>query len=460
MTKLQRVGLVVDHPVRELDGALLVAHQLRSRGAEPFIVPMYNQGFDVPRLGLDALVMNYVRTANHELIRSYAGAGLDVYVLDTEGGILAQQGGNSPAAMAAALSASGIDKHLAGYFFWGPAVRDAFEGTTSLPSERLHVTGCPRFDFVAPRWRPMLDRQRSGYVLLNTSFTLVNPRFSTEKRGETVTMKKAGWDPGYVDKLYDDMVTIFDEYLDVVRRLSARLPAQQFLLRPHPFESVPTYEKAFARLPNVTIDPTGNVLAAIHNATAVVHLNCGTAIESLMLDKLPIQLEFLNTPLTSKHAVLPGRVSANATSFDDLVDQLSDLAGRVAAHPFAAMHDEHVRPFFFEKDGGAAARVAQVIVGRNQGRRWYSSVAAIKGSRPRPRPGQLASGLASLAVGSAATEALRSFVVPKRQGKLIDPTAANEVLSRIADVSQGRPAKAERAKSRAIGARLTSVAVR
>ena len=96
-----RIGWVVDHPKRDLAGSVLAAYQLASRGASVALIPMYEQGVDVPRLGLDTLVANYARAANLDLMRSFAAAGLALYVLDTEGGVLAAKGGNSPPAMAA-----------------------------------------------------------------------------------------------------------------------------------------------------------------------------------------------------------------------------------------------------------------------------------------------------------------------------------------------------------------------
>ena len=64
-----RIGWVVDHPKRDLAGSVLAAYQLASRGASVAIVPMYEQGVDVPRLGLDTLVANYARAANLDLMR-------------------------------------------------------------------------------------------------------------------------------------------------------------------------------------------------------------------------------------------------------------------------------------------------------------------------------------------------------------------------------------------------------
>jgi len=43
-----RIGLVVDHPKRDLAGSVLLAYQLARRSASVVIVPMYEQAVDVP----------------------------------------------------------------------------------------------------------------------------------------------------------------------------------------------------------------------------------------------------------------------------------------------------------------------------------------------------------------------------------------------------------------------------
>ena len=66
-----RVGLIVDSPLRDLQGTVLIARELVDRGLEAILVPMYQQGVDVPLLKLDALLLNYARLNNLELMRAY-----------------------------------------------------------------------------------------------------------------------------------------------------------------------------------------------------------------------------------------------------------------------------------------------------------------------------------------------------------------------------------------------------
>ena len=457
-----RIGWVVDHPKRDLAGSVLAAYQLVSRGATVAIVPMYEQGVDVPRLGLDTLVVNYARDANLDLMRSFAKAGLALHVLDTEGGVLAENGGNSPPAMAAYVRNSGYADILSGYFFWGGRLHAAFNDNKTMPSDRLHLTGCPRFDFAAPRWRTLLDGKRRGYLLVNANFPLVNSRFSTKPGAEREAMIRAGWDGAYIDRFLADLKQVFANYLVEIGRLAAARPDRAILVRPHPFESEEVYRAALAQHSNVVIDGAGSVLDMIQNAAAIIHLNCGTAVEAVLLEKLPVQLEYLNTPATAGHATLPARVSRAVTSFDELLAVVDRLDEETGKFDFAGVHGANIEAFFHHNDGAAAERVADIVLRPGDRRQPFVSLAgALRGSRPNPSLGQIAKGAASLAFGSAATEKFRTWFSPARRDKRIEPADVGSLLQRIAVHDRRDPSlfTAARARCVATGLPLASIVV-
>ncbi|WP_456620916.1 MULTISPECIES: surface carbohydrate biosynthesis protein [unclassified Bradyrhizobium] len=457
-----RIGLVVDHPKRDLPGAVMLGYQLARRGVSVMLVPMYEQAVDVPRLGLDALVANYARPVNLDLMRSFAKAGLALYVLDTEGGVLAEKGGNSPPAMAAHIKGSGYAEILAGYFFWGNRLHDAFLAEGTMKPEQLHLTGCPRFDFAAPRWRALLDGEPRGYLLVNANFPLVNSRFTGKPGGEREAMVRAGWDGAYVDRFIADLKQVFANYLAEIDRLAAARPDRSILVRPHPFESEDVYRNALARHANVLVDGTGSVLDRIRNAAAVVHLNCGTAVESVLLGKLPLQLEYLNTPTTAGHAALPARVSRSVTSFDELLGAIDHIDSETETFDFAGVHAADIEAFFHLNDGQAADRVADVLTrARGTPRPYVSLLATVKGTRDKPSVGQIVKGAASAVLGSAVTERLRSQVNPARRDKRIEPSFVKILLQRIAAHDRASPSQftARRAHCATTGLPLASIAI-
>ena len=81
---MKRISLIVDNPDRDLDGLVLLAATLAQRGAEVFLVPMYNQRLEIAALKPNFVLMNYARAANRRLIREYSQDGIAVGVLLTD----------------------------------------------------------------------------------------------------------------------------------------------------------------------------------------------------------------------------------------------------------------------------------------------------------------------------------------------------------------------------------------
>ena len=82
---MKRVCLVVDHPLRDLDGLVLLGAHLASRGVEVFLVPMYDK-HEIWLLRPDLVLLNYLRYAHGGFLKACHAADVAVGVLDTEGG--------------------------------------------------------------------------------------------------------------------------------------------------------------------------------------------------------------------------------------------------------------------------------------------------------------------------------------------------------------------------------------
>ncbi|WP_456672038.1 surface carbohydrate biosynthesis protein [Bradyrhizobium sp. LM2.9] len=146
---------------------MLLARQLATRGARATLVPMYEQGFDVPALRPDLVLANYTRPNNADLIKSYKSAGILVGILDTEG-----IGGKNADQFAKMVKSAGRPDLVDLYCVWGASQYAAFLRQGTIAPDLLHATGCPRYDFCAPPWRAALPKPSvdSGYVLINTNF--------------------------------------------------------------------------------------------------------------------------------------------------------------------------------------------------------------------------------------------------------------------------------------------------
>jgi surface carbohydrate biosynthesis protein len=451
-----RVALVVDSPKRDLDGIVLIAYHLARRGAEALVVPMYQQGYDLPLLRPHGVIVNYARTNNAELLASYRALGSSVMVLDTEGGVLSESGVDAPRNWARSFRAAGYERLVNGYFFWGPRLLAAFGAESGLPQAALRLTGCPRYDFCAEPWRRLLAAPDAGYVLVNTNFSAINPRFTASGDAEKRIFLELGWAPDYVARLFTDLQAVWPRYLDAIAELARRVPGRRILVRPHPFEDEARYAQRFAGVPNVRVDGSGNVLPLIANAACVVHLNCGTAVESTMLGTPAISLEFLNTDTMRAHAALPSQLSIAASSIDELERIVR------GAQPGASARREHLEPWFHRIDGEAASRVADAALEISSDAREprRSIAASLRGARAVSAPRVLA-GAASALLGSRRAGRVQGLLKPARRAKAFSAQDVESCVQSLAKV-EGANSRFTVAHARhpLTGMRLGSIRVR
>ncbi|MBR0694885.1 surface carbohydrate biosynthesis protein [Bradyrhizobium lablabi] len=438
------VCLIVDNPLRDLDGLVLLGRQLAARGTKVTLVPMYEQGFDVPALRPDLVLVNYTRPNNADLIKTYKRAGILVGVLDTEG-----IGGKSADQFAEMVRGAGCTELVDLYCVWGQAQHAAFLKHGTVAPEVLHATGCPRYDFCATPWRNALPKPSvgSGYVLINTNFPTVNPRFSNSSSHEEQAMVQAGFTREFARQFIADAGRAYRAVLDTAIRLARHFTDVQFVLRPHPFENLRSYD-SFAELPNAHVLQSGTSLEWISGARLLIHQNCSTAIEATMLDVEPLSMEWFNTPaLRLQAATSVSRSAASEADLLDLVKQGLDDRLPPLANGTNEARRHIISDLYTAVDGASASRVADVVL-----RTIGAARRRVRAAAPTPRPSArgTVAGMVRRTLGYKAGAALRrgygsAETDRRRAGKAFAPDTVNAVLQRIdAASADGRNFAAQR----------------
>lgn len=313
-------------------------------------------------------------------------------------------------------------------------MRDAFLDMDALPEDRLFLTGCPRFDYYASAFAGIELPRWHGHVLVNTNFPIVNPRFAADPEGDSDALLSVGFEEGYIRQLQNENRRVMSGMIDLVAQLASDLPDQQFILRPHPFERWEAYSDALGHLTNVTVDGTGPVLAALRGARAMLHLNCGTAIEALMLGIPPLAPEWLNSEFMVSHAPLPSKASRRVADYGELKELLAS-ADPAAGFDMATSYAASAYPFFHANDGEARSRVADLLeahVARRAERPQLALAASMRGSHQKPGALQRLQGVLGNTAGSALVRDLRTAFQPGRRAKRFFARQVNEDLQRLA----------------------------
>ncbi len=458
---MPHVCLIVDNPLRDLEGLVLLGWQLMAKGVTATLVPMYEQGFDVPALRPDLVLLNYTRPNNADLIKSYKRAGILVGVLDTEG-----IGGKNPDQFAEMVKSAGCTDLIDLYCVWGKAQRSAFLRHHTMPAGLVHATGCPRYDFCATPWRAALPRPSvdAGYVLINTNFPVVNPRFSRNSSDEEDAMVQAGFSREFARQFIIDAGRAYRSIVETSLKLARHFSDVQFVLRPHPFENIGSYDD-LARLPNVHVRQDGTSLEWISRARLLIHQNCSTAIEATMLEVEPLSMEWFNTPALRLDAAT--KVSRGANSENDLIDLVRQgINGELPppARETRQFRREIIGDLFTAIDGASAVRVSEAIL---------DAIGVSKHRKPPAAkiPGPSARGVLAEAarriLGHRASSTLRHLCSApeserRRLGKAFAPEMVNSVLQRIGAASgDGRTLIAHRATgpSRRTGRRMSGASL-
>jgi surface carbohydrate biosynthesis protein len=354
-----RIVLIVDNPLRDIDGIVLVAWHLAQRGHTVYLTPMYDQGFDVLALSPDLVVANYARTNNIDMLRRFFNAGISVAILDTEGSPGCDMGD-----FARMVGQTGVGDFVSLYCLWGPEQYEAFTSHNFMPVSKLCVTGCPRYDFSVYPLRKMLSSLvlDKRFILINTSFPIANPRFTNGSAEELKTMIRVGYDKKFAINFVNDMGLAFKVVKDSIKNLVESFPDVHFVLRPHPFENPQPYCSDI-KSSNFEVRQEGTSLDWINKADFLIHLNCLTSIESLMLNVESISCEWANTKIL-KSLAPPYNVSFQANSYEELVESVKVMleGGKLKVNEETLNHRQKIiKDRYYKIDGKSAGRIVSAI---------------------------------------------------------------------------------------------------
>ena len=353
-----RICIIVDNPLRDLDGLVLVAWHLAKMNFHVYLVPMYAQISDVKAISPDFILANYVRANNVDTLKRFKALGIKIGVLDTEG-----VSGKNTDEFAKLVKKGMRDDIVDLYCLRGNNQYQSFTKYNVLPKHKIKVTGCPRYDFCNKSLVQALPSisDIDNYVLINTNFPTANPRFTRSSEDEISAMIKVGFGEDFAKQFVHDAKITYKNVIKVVRIIAKKNPSQNFVIRPHPFENIDAYSELLG-IKNIFIRQEGTSLEWINSSICLIHLNCSTSIEAAMLGKEALSLEWLNTPALS--VPMAGLVSRKMNSERQLHSTISSIIKKISLDVNIDMRGNKrsiVNSLYAGNDGKSAERVAEEI---------------------------------------------------------------------------------------------------
>ena len=177
-------------------------------------------------------------------------------------------------------------------FLWGERQKTDLE--KFLPKVRYYgVTGSPRFDLLHSRFHKCWEAQEADIRQKYGDFVFVTSRFGAvnhfrrdldgtlERRTEIYT----GSALETVNERFTFLRKLFLDYVNIVEQMAGRFPDLQFIVRPHPLESVDVWKSHFQDIGNVLIRDGGSAIPWMSAARCVIHSACTTGIEAYILNR-------------------------------------------------------------------------------------------------------------------------------------------------------------------------------
>jgi surface carbohydrate biosynthesis protein len=355
-----RIALIVDHPQRDLPGMVLTAFALCERGAVCHLVPLNLQERELLALAPDLVLLNYLRLGNEEVARALMEAGVQVGLLDTEGAAWSDCGAYSELLW----RERDLLRRIRPACMWGPRMADCVTDSGLLAPSQVIVTGCPRFDLYHRDWCGVLGKpvaSRRPRILINTSFSGVNPRFATVEQNRRQYAEDFGWSKERIDQHLEAERQAIAGMIAIARSLARDHELAEVRVRPHPFEDVDYYRQALRDVPRIDVANDDPIQTDIFEAAVVIQRSCSTAIESAMAGVPTLSPRWVSAPV---EVPIAEAVSMPCDNYAELRDQVGAvLAGRSRTTPqVSAARDAVVRDYFHSLDGRAHCRVADTAI--------------------------------------------------------------------------------------------------
>ena len=345
--------------VRELDGVLYQALHLASRG--------------LPTLLGDRMANEYIKNSARPLIYfdKDQQEATNSIVLDNGGVVLnlnseGQGFPDDPPEMQRNFART--IGHVTKICTLGEAQRSILE--TMVPEDRvadITVTGHPAFDLTAPEFIPFYLRKSiteehgDDYILINTSFGMFNHEMGFDYYVKMLGNMKEWSVYGDEDHLahlrrrcaHQERTAL--AMIELARKISEAHPSRHVIIRPHPAEGTAFYETKLRDCPHVFVIKSGSAREWIASAGGVIHHDCTTGLEALLMGKLVLQFEPYEGIEGS--AMLMTKIGLKTTNADDA---LRHIERGVMPEDMKSELLRQLAPYVANIEGNAASAVADL----------------------------------------------------------------------------------------------------
>lgn len=349
---MKKIAIIVDDVVRDLLPLSLLAIELRKNNMIPFLVPSRIQLFEIKMIKPEIIIINYLRKENEAIVKLYKKAGIDIFLLDQEGGAFNSFDFYQNTKIS---DNKEIKKTISGVFNWSKELHKESLKRGWFEKNQNILTGHPKYDIYFHS-RKDVQQSKKNMILLLTSFTLANPRLSS-KQFEVKIWSSTGGNKSEIEHMQIQQEKSFNIYLNEIEKIFIENDDKLFSIKVHPFESPEPYMKRFNKLKNVEIFSDSHLHRMLHNYRVAFHISSTTSIECILHKVVPVNLNFLKNPIDIE---LLNKISVNCETLKQFRNAVSNLDQVINNYSFEESR-KIINDYFGTLDGQAAIRISEYL---------------------------------------------------------------------------------------------------
>ncbi len=357
------VVIIVDHPLRDLGGCVLIAKALAEKGCRVVLCPMAFQEEICFTLVPDMVLINYIRNNNFHFIKKLKSARIKVGLLDTEGGFY----GDLSKYTKVLCTREGILDDIDLFLAWGHKMHDYWLNTIGIDRDRVALTGVARFDLYHPSILKKVKFELGAselngqkILLFNTKVPLANPQFQTVEK-EKKLYRHLGFSDSEIETIHRTGIESIESLSSLITITADAFPQQKIVVRPHPHENISTYRDKFTGLSTILVSRTNDLVGWLALSQAVVHRHCTTAIEAALAGVPAISPQWVPTIAQLPDGEAISYRPQSADEFKELIGTLK-TSGLPLPDYARPVLERTVHDWLFQFDGKSHERIAQAVL--------------------------------------------------------------------------------------------------
>jgi surface carbohydrate biosynthesis protein len=295
-----KIGLIIDHPHRDLNGYLLLSNQLLKSFDEVILIPMYHV-YEIFLLDIDFFIIHNLRPANVKLAILLKKLNKTIFVIDNEGVPFGWIKGNDhikTLTNSIIHNLELVDK----YFVWGGYIKNIFL-SNKIENNKIKdiiITGNQRFDLFTKRFN-FLNKPRKTekkVIIINTSSPQTNPLYASKAAGREalkVVYQYSNNSEKKINLNIRNNIYITNNFIKMIKKIVSDFKNYKIIINPHPFEDVQLYKSNFGIYKNVLILNKNFYTPRLYNNyDFIVQYNSTTCAEHLLQGKKALSVNFVD----------------------------------------------------------------------------------------------------------------------------------------------------------------------